>query len=294
MPRKTRAEVRQVEQTAIRQRLGTKCGSCIYLKKKHKSFAAPCADLGKHERSASCNQFDPHFSDLHLSATTQKVGSMIRGMDPRERGLLAYSIAQSHDMERATEARLGIKLQLGQPVAFRLAPSSWLNVWARGFAMGMAYERTMLTIVSHGADGKSATYALGMSVLTDMRADDVPSVMSWSQWKDHKAWLLEEGRINMPKEENRTGFVFRKIKAGDAADWTPLSIRECMRPRRGATATITSAALDTYVDLASDEPADAKGDFAKRHRAARKRVAKGKQKFGLKRGKEGSEITITG
>lgn len=184
-------------------KLRARCGGCVHLRIKAPGLEDVCSRLGKTVKSPGCELFTPDYSDLRLNSPTtmMQVGKMIANMPDHVKHLVAYSIVNSLELERTTEAMLGEAIQFGQPLAVNLSipKLDYLNCWFRCVVVGITQDKTSLILLSELEGSWAQTIVPFTSDL----------IMTRSQFQKHSKKLVKDGKINAPKKSLR--FVLPKI-----------------------------------------------------------------------------------
>ena len=221
-----------------RLKLNLKCGSCVYLHRRHKKFDKPCSELKKTESSICCNYYTPSYSNF-IENEPQAILDLcaeMRNLPAHTKQVLAYSLINEAELQRVTERVRGISMHIGYPITVRLLSDKsqdCVAMWARGYLLGISRCKGFIHV---GAKCKAHNLFPGQSLRNIF--DNAPAALHgttkhafwWvhyvlpvdsdayltrAEFNKHKKRLIKQGRIN-PKDMSLLRRFF----------WKPLTKKE--------------------------------------------------------------------
>ena len=239
----------QREMIDRRLKLPLKCGSCIYLYRRHKKFDKPCSELKKTESSICCNYYTPNYSNF-IENEPQAIFDLcveMRDASAHTKQVLAYSLLNELELQRVTERVRGTSMHIGYPVAVRLLANKsqdCVAMWAWGYLMGISrcgkfihigakYKtrnmfpggslRNMQDHASKGLHGSKHVLWVHYAVPVDS-----DSYMTRAEFNKHRKKLVKQGRINPKDLSILRRFFWKPLTRKDAksSDYMPPSLAD--------------------------------------------------------------------
>ena len=234
-----------------RLKLALKCGSCIYLYRRHKKFDKPCSELKKTESSVCCNYYTPNYSNF-IENEPQAILDLcaeMRNHPAHTKQVLAYSLLNELELQRVTERVRGIPMHVGYPVAVRLLANKsqdCVAMWARGYLMGISRcggfihvgakckahnlfpGISLRSIQDHAPKGLHSSTKHAFWWVHYVIPVDSDSYMTRAEFNKHKKRLVKQGRINPKDLSILRRFLWKPItkKEAKASDYLPPSLAD--------------------------------------------------------------------
>lgn len=165
------------------------CGECLHFTTQ-RLYEATCSNLGVDAEEAAPNCFAPDTRQLAGIDTNliHSMGKLLRAATTGQQRLLAHAI------EAAAELADKTRFKFGQPVYFCLG-SDVLSHYFKGYVVGLSATGDQI-IVSASIDSENQS---SLILFPD-------SLMTLSEFKAHKEWLINNDRIMLtPQEAKRNG-----------------------------------------------------------------------------------------
>ena len=233
------------EKNMRRLRIDAKCGSCLYLDRRHKTMKSTCRKQGQTSDSDACPLYEPDYSGTIRRMDPEKVMRIcqqVNGSSRETRHSIAFALTNSIRLEAATRRHRGAPMRIGDPVAVSLTARrvpDCVAVWAQGCVIGISNNgrniyiyaavrlRRFFTVKELRAmslpDEHSVQYSLPI---------DSPFLKSKDEWRAHRSILVETGKLQPNGKDLRTlRQLFHKGMAPSAGTMPNLASAKASLPR---------------------------------------------------------------
>lgn len=170
--------------------IGLQAGDCLYYNVRHPSIGKSYSEMGIPEYAQANSLFVPNISKLtsQPSDLFHQIGKIIKGYDSSQLRIFTQVMAHS-----AKLADYG--LAFGQPVYINLSSPRIENLQAyyRAYAVSVAFIDTIIVMGDLYEDMPNST----------MMTVDINSLMTTSEFKEHKKELIKAGKTKLSKAEKK-------------------------------------------------------------------------------------------
>lgn len=163
-----------------------KCGDCLHFARIAK-FEKPCNQLGtKHYAEApTCYDVDPFVLNKINPDTFNQLLLLLRDFGLKQRRTFIQMMRSMNSLEK------NYKVELGQPVYFKVGPNDYLSNYFRGFVVGGSSSGDPQVYVTSDLGAKQRASPAMLTLLPS-------SVMKVSAWKKKRAQLIKDKKLKDP------------------------------------------------------------------------------------------------
>ena len=233
------------EKNMRRLRIDAKCGSCLYLDRRHKTMKSPCRKQGQMSDSDACPLYEPDYSSTIRRMDPEKVMKMcqlVNGSSREVRHSIAFALTNSIRLEAAARRHRDAPMRIGDPVAVSLTARrvpDCVAVWASGRVIGISnngrniyiYAAVRLRRFFTAKELREMSLPDEHSVQYSLPIDS-PFLKSKDEWKAHRRILVETGKMQPNGKDLRAlRQLFHKGMAPSAGSMANLASAKATLPR---------------------------------------------------------------